>query len=533
MTAGQPSFYFGIAWRSHATQPQESRVVRPPEILCVAESCEKYLCPVVALHTLGCKLNFAETSSLGGQFIDRGYDLVEPGGHADVVLLNTCSVTGVAERECRQLIRRALRKSPGAYIIVTGCYAQLAPEEVASINGVDLVLGTKEKFTVFEFADIFQKGNAPQVFVSEVGTADTFGPAMSTSAGERTRGYLKVQDGCDYHCTFCTIPLARGESRSQSVAGSIRQTEQLVLQGFKEIVLTGVNVGDYGRKQGEDLSGLLRHLVKVPGLRRIRVSSIEPNLLTEELLELIAGQQVLCKHFHIPLQSGSDSVLRRMRRRYTTKQYADLVHRVRAQFPEGGIGADVIVGFPGETDEEFQETYRFLTELPVSYLHVFSYSERPHTPAALHVDKDIRLNEPARRRPPARACPRQRRRARHRQAIPPPLRRAGDDPQRVARRRVRQRRPTAGRRALSSPTGGDLRLTRQPRHVRPQTQQPPPLSHRQHAVGGDLQRRGRTPPEVDPAVAPTGQHGRDGQFVAAGCVELVHVRAGEKLPETA
>lgn len=338
--------------------------------------------PRVALHTLGCKLNFAETSSLGGQFIDRGYELVGLGEPADVVLLNTCSVTEAAERECRQLVRRALRKSPGAYVIVAGCYAQLAPEQVASINGVDLVLGTKEKFSVFEIAQRFLKENAPRVCVSEVGTADTFGPAMSSVAGDRTRGYLKVQDGCDYHCTFCTIPLARGESRSQPVAESVRQAELLVQQGFKEIILTGVNVGDYGRKQGENLAGLLRRLVRVEGLRRIRISSIEPNLLTDELLDLISAHASLCRHFHIPLQSGSDAVLRRMRRRYATAHYADLVDRIRTRFPEAGIGVDVIVGFPGETDAEFQETYRFLADLSVSYLHVFTYSERPHTPAA-------------------------------------------------------------------------------------------------------------------------------------------------------
>jgi threonylcarbamoyladenosine tRNA methylthiotransferase MtaB len=338
--------------------------------------------PRVALHTLGCKLNFAETSSLGGQFIERGYELVEFGEAADVVLLNTCSVTERADRECRQLIRRALRKSPEAFVVVTGCYAQLAPEQVASIEGVDLVLGTKEKFSVFEFAGEFNKGGGSRVCVSEVGIADTFGPAMSSSAGDRTRGYLKVQDGCDYHCTFCTIPLARGESRSQSVDDCVRQAEQLVRQGFKEIVLTGVNVGDYGRKQDADLLSLLRPLVQIDGLHRIRISSIEPNLLTAGLLDFVAGHDVMCEHFHIPLQSGSDSVLRRMRRRYTTSHYADLIRRVRDRFPDSGIGADVIAGFPGETDEEFQETYSLLADLPISYLHVFTYSERPHTPAA-------------------------------------------------------------------------------------------------------------------------------------------------------
>jgi threonylcarbamoyladenosine tRNA methylthiotransferase MtaB len=338
--------------------------------------------PRVALHTLGCKLNFAETSSLGGQFLERGYELVEFGEPADVVLLNTCSVTDRADRECRQLIRRALRKSPEAFVVVTGCYAQLAPEQVASIDGVDLVLGTKEKFSVFEFGREFAKGRAPRVCVSEVGTADTFGPAMSSAAGDRTRGYLKVQDGCDYHCTFCTIPLARGQSRSQSIDDSVRQAEELVRQGFKEIVLTGVNVGDYGRKQDLSLMDLLRPLAAVAGLHRIRISSIEPNLLTPELLDFVAEHDVMCRHFHIPLQSGCDAVLRRMRRRYTTSFYGELIHRVRERFPDAGIGADVIAGFPGETEQEFQETYTFIADLPLSYLHVFTYSERPHTPAA-------------------------------------------------------------------------------------------------------------------------------------------------------
>ena len=336
----------------------------------------------VALHTLGCKLNFAETSSLGGQFLDRGYEVVPFGEPADVVLLNTCSVTERADRECRQLIRRALRKSPEAFVVVTGCYAQLAPEEVASMDGVDLVLGTKEKFSVFEYAQGFRKEAVPRLHVSDVGTADTFGPAMSTTAGDRTRGYLKVQDGCDYHCSFCTIPLARGESRSQPVAECVAQAQELVRRGFKEIILTGVNVGDYGRKDGENLLGLMKSLVHVDGLRRIRISSIEPNLLTPGLLEFVASQEVMCKHFHIPLQSGSEGVLRRMRRRYTAGQYADLIHRVRHRLPGCGIGVDVIVGFPGETAAEFDETYRFLSDLPVSYLHVFTYSERPHTPAA-------------------------------------------------------------------------------------------------------------------------------------------------------
>jgi threonylcarbamoyladenosine tRNA methylthiotransferase MtaB len=341
----------------------------------------------VALHTLGCKLNFAETSTLGGQFMDRGYDVVPFSEAADVYVLNTCSVTERADRECRQLIRRALRRSPGAVVMVTGCYAQLAPEEIASIDGVDYVLGTREKSSIFAHVPAPEKQAAPQVHISDVKDADDFGAAMSGPAADRTRAFLKVQDGCDYTCSYCTIPLARGASRSQSVDECFAQARQLVEQGYKEIVLTGVNVGDYGRKIGSSLFVLLQQLVTVEGLRRIRISSIEPNLLTDEILAFVADHEQVCRHFHIPLQSGSDGVLRRMRRRYTAGDYAALVHRVRERFPEAGIGVDVITGFPGETDAEFDETHLLLAELPVSYLHVFTYSERPNTPAAEIADR--------------------------------------------------------------------------------------------------------------------------------------------------
>lgn len=336
----------------------------------------------VALHTLGCKLNFAETSTLGGQFLDRGYDVVPFSEPADVYVLNTCSVTERADRECRQLIRRALRRSPGAVVVVTGCYAQLAPEEIASIDGVDFVLGTKEKAALFTHLPALEKQPTPRLFVTDVGTHDDFGAAMSGPATDRTRAFLKVQDGCDYTCSFCTIPLARGASRSQPIADSVAQARALVAHGYKEIVLTGVNVGDYGRKIGTTLLALLRELVTVPDLHRIRISSIEPNLLTDGILSFMADHPQVCRHFHIPLQSGSDSVLRRMRRRYTAAQYADRVLSVHERFPDAGIGVDVITGFPGETDEEFAATHRLLADLPVSYLHVFTYSERPNTPAA-------------------------------------------------------------------------------------------------------------------------------------------------------
>jgi threonylcarbamoyladenosine tRNA methylthiotransferase MtaB len=334
----------------------------------------------VSLHTLGCKLNYAETSMLGKQFTDRGFEIVEFGEDADVCVINTCSVTERADRECRQLIRRALRTSRNPFVVVTGCYAQLEPEEVASIEGVDVVLGAKEKFNLLAYIET-EKKQTPSVFVSDIDTVDNFGIGYSTSATERTRAFLKVQDGCDYTCSFCTIPLARGASRSQSLEACVEQARLLVSQNFKEIVLTGVNVGDYGRKLGTNLLALVRELVKVDGLERIRISSIEPNLLTQDILDFVAGEKKMASHFHIPLQSASDDVLKRMRRRYNRHDYCDLIHRIREQIPDCGIGVDVIVGFPGETDNHFEETQLFLTELPVSYLHVFTYSERPNTPA--------------------------------------------------------------------------------------------------------------------------------------------------------
>jgi threonylcarbamoyladenosine tRNA methylthiotransferase MtaB len=341
--------------------------------------------PTVSLHTLGCKLNYAETSMLGKQFVDRGFQVVEFGEQADVCVINTCSVTARADRECRQIIRRALRTSENPLVVVTGCYAQLEPEEIASIEGVDFVLGAKEKFDLFQHmkydGDSIEKNLYPHVFVSDIDTVDNFGVGYSTSATDRTRGFLKVQDGCDYNCSFCTIPLARGASRSQSIEACVEQAKTLVEQGYKEIVLTGVNVGDYGKKNNANLLALLRELVKVDGLERIRISSIEPNLLTDEILDFVRSEKKMANHFHIPLQSGSDEVLKGMRRRYNTNYYYDLIHRIKKQIPDCGVGVDVIVGFPGESDRHFEETQLFLTELPVSYLHVFTYSERPNTTA--------------------------------------------------------------------------------------------------------------------------------------------------------
>lgn len=337
--------------------------------------------PHVALHTLGCKLNFAETAAIARQFSSRGFHVSDTDEGADVVVLNTCSVTNRADRECRQLVRRALRSSPRAYVIVLGCYAQLQPQEIASIQGVDLVLGTSEKFSIFDHADWKKTGTA-MIRVTPVGDVREFHHASSAGYADRTRAFLKVQDGCDYTCSFCTIPRARGASRSVPVHEILSEARRAVEAGCREIVLTGVNVGDYGRAIDTSLLNLLRSLVHVDGVERIRVSSIEPNLLTDDLLDFWASSDILCRHFHIPLQSGSDTVLKRMQRRYRRSWYEDRLKRIESLLPGAGIGADVIVGFPGETEEEFGETFSFLADLPITYLHVFSYSERRDTPAA-------------------------------------------------------------------------------------------------------------------------------------------------------
>ncbi|HET7152536.1 MAG TPA: tRNA (N(6)-L-threonylcarbamoyladenosine(37)-C(2))-methylthiotransferase MtaB [Candidatus Kapabacteria bacterium] len=338
--------------------------------------------PNVAFHTLGCKLNYAETSALSQQFVDRGFNVVETEG-ADVFVLNTCTVTENADREARQIVRRALRNAPDAVVIVTGCYAQLQPEEIASIEGVDLVLGAAEKLRMFDFLSLpLQKNNVPHIACAPIEEAEEFGAAFSAEGDSRTRAFLKVQDGCDFNCSFCTIPLARGASRSQSIAATVEQASLLAIRGYKEIILTGVNVGDYGKKDGTDLLTLLRALETVNGIERIRISSIEPNLFTHELLDYVAQSAKVCPHFHIPLQSGSDEILRQMRRRYDSTLYAELIARIIEKIPDAGIGVDVITGFPGETEDHFLETYSFLRDLPIAYLHVFTYSERENTPAA-------------------------------------------------------------------------------------------------------------------------------------------------------
>jgi len=334
-----------------------------------------------SFHTLGCKLNYTETVTLGRQFRERGWSVVDAGERADVFVLNTCTVTERADRECRQIIRRVLRNAPETYVVVTGCYAQLNPAEIAGIGGVDLVLGNGEKLSLFEKAGDFRKNPVPHVHVSCIDDRSVCEGAYADDTGGRTRAYLKIQDGCDYSCTFCTIPLARGESRSLPAADVLATARRLAAEGFREIVLTGVNVGDYGRKSGSSLLALLGELDRLDWDGRFRISSIEPNLFTPELIGFILGSGKFVNHFHIPLQSGSDEVLAWMKRRYTRDRYASIVGTIRAADPFAGIGADVITGFPGESEGHFAETVDFIRGLRLSYLHVFTYSERENTPA--------------------------------------------------------------------------------------------------------------------------------------------------------
>lgn len=350
----------------------------------------------VAFHTLGCKLNFSETSTIGKQFVSKGFDVVDFKDSADVYVINTCTVTDNADKECRQIVRRALRNNPNAFIAVTGCYAQLKPGELSEIEGVDIILGTNEKFDIFSYADNFVKKELSCIHVTPTEEIESVHPAHSSEEDGRTRAFLKVQDGCDYTCTYCTIPLARGKSRSLSFEKVISEFRELLDAGYKEIVLTGVNVGDYGKSLDVDFYSLLKELIAIPGEFRIRISSIEPNLLTDEILDLTAGSEKLCNHFHIPLQSGSPKILRLMQRRYTQEDYRNVVLNAVEKVENAGIGVDVIVGFPGETEEDFLDTYNFIKDLPVSYLHVFTYSERPDT-KAVTMDGSVDVFERKRR----------------------------------------------------------------------------------------------------------------------------------------
>lgn len=339
----------------------------------------------VSFYTLGCKLNFAETSSLQRNFEEKAFEVVPFGEVADVTVINTCTVTSEADRKCRQIIRRAQRTNPDTFVIVTGCYAQLQPEEIASIEGVDAVLGAEEKFQLFHLIDRFSKQEQTQVAVSCIDDVKAFGPAFSST--ERTRAFLKVQDGCDYTCAFCTIPLARGKSRSQPIQQTIVHANDLAQRGFKEVVLSGVNIGLFGQEHNQTLLELLQALDSVDGIERFRISSIEPNLLTDAIIDFVAESDKFQPHFHIPLQSGDNTVLGKMRRRYQREVYADRVSRIKSLMPDACIGVDVIVGFPAETEPRFENTYLFLNDLPISYLHIFTYSERPNTIAVDKVDQ--------------------------------------------------------------------------------------------------------------------------------------------------
>jgi threonylcarbamoyladenosine tRNA methylthiotransferase MtaB len=341
----------------------------------------------ISFYTLGCKLNYAETSQLREQFEKLGHNIVDFGEPTDAVLINTCTVTENADTECRKIIRRALRTSPNAFVGVTGCYAQLQPEEIASVEGVDAVFGAQEKFKIPQIITDFKKVETPQIFVNEFSDEIEFVGAKSGDNDSRTRAVFKIQDGCNYNCSFCTIPLARGGSRSMDYVKIEEAFKDLEKSGYSEIVLSGINLGDYSGKNGEKFSDVVKLIDSLDTNARVRISSIEPNLLKPEILETVAQSDVFCPHFHIPLQSGSPEVLKMMRRRYKASYYEELILKIKSEMPHCCIGVDVIVGFPGETDEFFEETYNFLKDLPISYLHVFTYSERENTPAAIFKDK--------------------------------------------------------------------------------------------------------------------------------------------------
>ena len=342
----------------------------------------------VAFHTLGCKLNFSETSAISRLLEAEGFEKKDFTDKADVYVINTCSVTDNADKECRQIIRSILRNNPETYVIVTGCYAQLQPGEIAGIEGVDLILGSKEKLRLFEYLEdvenpscIFKEPES-KIFVSEVGNKDDeIKGAFSADIDSRTRAFLKIQDGCDYGCSFCTIPMARGVSRSLPLNEVIDNAKKIIDSGYKEIILTGVNTGDYRYITNNKTNKLIDVLLELEKLEieRIRISSIEPNLLTDEIISLVKSSDKICNHFHIPLQSGDANILKLMRRRYNLNFFRELIEKVNIEIPDVGIGVDVIIGFPGETDENFRNTYEFLNALQISYLHVFSYSERKNT----------------------------------------------------------------------------------------------------------------------------------------------------------
>lgn len=341
----------------------------------------------VAFYTLGCKLNFSETSTIARSFENEGFKKVEFEEKADIYVINTCSVTDNADKQFKQIVRKALKTNKNAFVAAIGCYAQLKPEELIAVDGVDLVLGAKEKFNITQYIDDLTKLNEGQIHSCDIDEADFY--VGSYSIGDRTRAFLKVQDGCDYKCSYCTIPMARGISRSDTMENVLKNAHEIAQKGIKEIVLTGVNIGDYGKgefgnkKHEHTFLELVQALDKVKGIERLRISSIEPNLLKDETIDFVSKSKTFVPHFHIPLQSGSNEILKKMKRRYLRELYQNRVAKIRQVMPDACIGVDVIVGFPGETDELFLETYRFLSELDISYLHVFTYSERDNTEAVL------------------------------------------------------------------------------------------------------------------------------------------------------
>lgn len=342
-----------------------------------------FLNKTAAYYTLGCKLNFAETSAIGRQLFNSGITRARKGQEADICVINTCSVTELADKKGRQAIRKAIQENPSAFVVVTGCYAQLKPDDVAQIEGVDLVLGAEQKLDVVKYLDGLEKKDKSEVITSKTHRIRSFVP--SVSADDRTRYFLKVQDGCDYFCSFCTIPFARGRSRNGSIADILKQAEQVVNEGGKEIVLTGVNIGDYGRTTNESFLDLIKELDKVEGVERYRISSIEPNLLSDEIIDFVAGSRRFAPHFHMPLQAGSDAVLKLMKRKYDSSLFKHKVEKIQSILPDAFIGVDVIVGVRGETDDYFEESKSFIDSLNFSQLHVFTYSERPGT-QALQID---------------------------------------------------------------------------------------------------------------------------------------------------
>ena len=339
----------------------------------------------VAFHTLGCKLNFAETSTISRSFPEDKYEKVPASQKADIFIINTCSVTDAADKKCRQAIRKFINRSPDAIIAVVGCYAQLKPETIASIPGVDLVLGINERFHIADYIESFKKNTPCLIDSGNISPSDKFIPSFS--AGDRTRSFLKIQDGCDYGCAYCTIPLARGSSRNPEIGDLVNETRKIAAKGIREIVLTGVNIGDFGKTTGDSLTDLLQKMVEVPGIERFRISSIEPNLITNEVIDFISNSSKMLPHFHIPLQSGSDKILGLMRRRYRRDLFRERISKIKTRLPYAGIGTDIITGFPGESEADFEDAFSFLETRPLSYLHVFPYSERPDTYAMKLPDK--------------------------------------------------------------------------------------------------------------------------------------------------